>query len=79
MDDDNFTEVRIDLRGKERDLLVFSRPVLLYTVERDHLVLVVIVRDPKHAMRDDLFFTTDLDASPGDVPRCMPAAGASNA
>ncbi len=59
--------MRVDFRGKERDLLVFSRPVLWYTVDPDHLVLLVIVRDPEHVMRDDFFFTTDLDASPGDV------------
>ena len=67
MNEDKFTKVRVDFWGKERDLLVFSRPVLWYTVDPDHLVLPVIVRDPKHVMRDDFFFTTDLDASPGDV------------
>lgn len=65
--DDKFTEVRVDFRGTERDLLVWSRPVLWYTTDPEHLVFLVIVRGPEHAMRDDFFFTTDLDASPGDV------------
>ncbi|MGH9108085.1 MAG: IS701 family transposase [Acidimicrobiales bacterium] len=65
--DDKFAAVRVDFRGKERDLLVWSRPVLWYTTDPDHLVLLVIVRDPDGVMRDDFFFTTDLDASPGGV------------
>ncbi|MDA8283932.1 MAG: hypothetical protein M0Z42_11730, partial [Actinomycetota bacterium] len=65
--DDQFAAVRVDLRGTERDLLVWSRPVLWYTTDPDHLVLLVIVRDPQGVMRDDFFFTTDLAASPGDV------------
>jgi len=62
-----FSAVRVDFRGKERDLLVWSRPVLWYTTDPDHLVLLVIVRDPQDIMHDDFFFTTDLEASPGDV------------
>jgi hypothetical protein len=65
--DDKFASVRVDFRGTMRDLLVWSRPVLWYTTDPDHLVLLVIVRDPEGVMRDDFFFTTDLDASPGDV------------
>ena len=65
--DDQFAAVRVDFRGTERDLLVWSRPVLWYTTDPDHLVLLVIVRDPQGVMRDDFFFTTDLAASPGDV------------
>jgi len=65
--DDQFAAVRVDLRGTERDLLVWSRPVLWYTTSPDHLVLLVIVRDPKGVMHDDFFFTTDLAASPAHV------------
>jgi len=67
LQDDQFAAVRVDFRGTERDLLVWSEPVLWYTTDPDHLVLVVIVRDPGGVMRDDFFFTTDLAASPGDV------------
>ena len=65
--DDRFSAVRVDFRGSPRDFLVWSRPVLWYTTDPDHLVRLVIVRDPEHVMRDDFFFTTDLDAEPGDV------------
>jgi hypothetical protein len=65
--DDQFAAVRVDFRGTERDLLVWSCPVLWYTTDPDHLVLLVIVRDPEHVMRDDFFFTTDIETSPGDV------------
>ncbi len=64
---DKFSAVRVDFRGKERDLLVWSRPVLWYTTDPDHLVLLVVVRDPTGVMHDDFFFSTDLEASPGDV------------
>ena len=62
-----FSAVRVDFRGKERDLLVWSRPVLWYTTDPNHLVLLVIVRDPTGVMHDDFFFSTDLEASAGDV------------
>jgi len=62
-----FSTLRVDFRGKERDLLVWSRPVLWYTTDPDHLVLLVIVRDPDGVMRDDFLFTTGLEALPGDV------------
>lgn len=65
--DDQFTAVRVDFRGSPRDLLVWSRPVLWYSVDPDHQVLLVIVRDPEGVMHDDFFFTTDLSAAPGDV------------
>jgi hypothetical protein len=67
LNNDKFTAVRVDFRGKERDLLVWSRPVLWYTTNPDHLVAVVIVRDPTGVMHDDFFFSTDLDTPPGDV------------
>lgn len=64
--DEAFSAVRVDFRGNGRDLLVWSRPVLWYTTDPDHLVLLVIVRDPQGHMHDD-FFSTDLEALPGDV------------
>jgi hypothetical protein len=67
LSDDKFASVLVDFRGKQRDLLVWSRPVLWYTTDPDHLVLSVIACDPEHIMRDDFFFATDLDASPGEV------------
>ena len=67
LDDEAFTAVRVDFRGAPRDLLVWSRPVLWYSVDPDHQVLLVIVRDPTHVMHDDFFLTNDLDASPGEV------------
>jgi hypothetical protein len=67
LDDGAFTAVRVDFRGSPRDLLVWPRPVLWYSVDPEHRVLLVIVRDPEGVMHDDFFFTTDLDAAPGDV------------
>jgi len=64
---DEFSAVRVDFRGKERDLLVWSRLVLWYATDPNHLVALVIVRDPQGVMHDDFFFSTDLEASPGDV------------
>ena len=64
---DQFSAVRVDFRGKERDLLVWSRLVLWYTTDPDHLVLLVIVRDPAGVVHDDFFFSTDLEALLGDV------------
>jgi len=37
------------------------------TTDPDHLVLLVIVRDPQGIMHDDFLFTTDLQMSPRDV------------
>jgi hypothetical protein len=67
LSNDKFSALRVDFRGKERDLLVWSRPVLWYTTDPDHLVLLVIVRDPTGVMHDDFFFSTDLEAPPGYV------------
>jgi hypothetical protein len=67
LDDGAFSAVRVDFRGSPRDLLVWSFPVLWYSVDHDHLVLLVIVRDPEGVMHDDFFFTDDLDAAPGEV------------
>lgn len=67
VNNDKFTAVRVDFGGTERDLLVWSRPVLWYTTDPDHLVLLVVVRDPTGIMHDNFFFSTDLGTSPGDV------------
>jgi len=58
---------RVDFRGKERHLLVWSRAVLWYTTDPDTLLALVIVRDPAGVTHDDLFFSTDLGAPPEDV------------
>jgi len=65
--DGQFAAVRVDFRGTERDLLVWSQPVLRYTTDPDHLVLLVIVRNPKGVMHDEFFFTTDRAAPPAHV------------
>jgi hypothetical protein len=65
--DTAFTKEGVDWRGSGKDILVWSHPVLWYTVDKTRLVLPVIVRDPAHIMRDDFFFTTDLNTNPADV------------
>ena len=64
---DTFSAATVEWRGRTKDLLVWSRPVLWYSVDKVNLVLLVIVRDPQRVMHDDFFFTTDLNAVPGDV------------
>jgi hypothetical protein len=64
---DRFAAVNVNWRGTSKDLLVFSRHVLWYSVDKKDLVLLVIVRDPAGVMHDDFFFTTDLGAAPADV------------
>ena len=61
------TAAPVQWRGRTKDLLVWSRPVLWYTVDKANLVLLVIVRDPAGIMHDDFFFTTELGTAPGDV------------
>jgi len=65
--DDAFSTATVEWRGRAKDLLGWSRPVLWYLVDKVNLVLLVIVRDPEGIMHDDLFFTTALDVAPGDV------------
>jgi hypothetical protein len=65
--DDDMKAVSVAWRGGNKDILVFSRPVLWYEVDKKNLVLLVIVRDPAGVMRDDFFFTTDLQMAPGAV------------
>ena len=78
-----FTSVTVEWRGGTKDLLVWSRQVLWYTVDKEHLVQPVIVRDPTRRMHDDFFVTTDLTSSspptsmlhPPGSRRTMPAGG----
>ena len=62
---DAFSALVVSWRGRTKDVLVWSAPVLWYSVDKKNLVLLVIVRDPEGLMHDDFFFTTDLDAAPG--------------
>jgi hypothetical protein len=62
-----FDPVNVEWRGARKDLLVWSRPVLWYAVDKKNLVQLVIVRDPSGTMRDDFFFSTDLEVAPADV------------
>jgi len=67
LSDAAFAKVTVDFRGRVRDLLVWSRPVLWYSVHKVNLVLLAVVRDPERVMHDDFFFSTDLEANPADV------------
>ncbi len=67
LSNDAFSAAPVQWRGRTKDLLVWSRPVLWYTVDKANLVLLVIVRDPARIMHDDFFFTTELGTAPGDV------------
>jgi len=67
LSDAAFAKVTVDFRGRVRDLLVWSRPVLWYSVHKVNLVLLAVVRDPERVMHDDFFFSTDLKANPADV------------
>jgi hypothetical protein len=52
----------IDMRGHPVERLLHSQTVLWYHTCPDHLVRLVIVRDPDGKQHDDFFFTTDIDA-----------------
>ncbi|MDQ2729430.1 MAG: transposase [Actinomycetota bacterium] len=65
--DNDFTRADLDWRGRPKQLLVWSTPVLWYSIDHNHQMLLVIVRDPAGIMHDDFFFTTDLDANPAWV------------
>jgi len=54
---EEWKKVTLNLRGKQAERLVYSRRVLWYGLLPDHLVLLVIVRDPKGHQLDDFFFT----------------------
>lgn len=57
----------VDRRGRAVTALLWSRPVLWYSVCPGAQILLVVVRDPHGVERDDYFFTTDLSAAPPDV------------
>lgn len=56
--------VKVDIRGRTEERLVWTRQVLWYAVRKKDPVLLVIVRDPAGKERDDFFFTTDVKAVP---------------
>ena len=54
--------------GGKKKLLLFSRPALWYTPgERPVEIRYVITRDPAGKLRDEVFATTKLDASPAQI------------
>ncbi len=57
----------IDMRGHPVERLLHSQAVLWYHTCPDHLVRLVIVRDPNGKQHDDFFFTTDIDAQSSAV------------
>ena len=57
----------VDQRGKTIERQVHVRDVLWYTVNKNDLVRLVIVRDPAGIEPDDFFVTTDLTASGAEV------------
>lgn len=63
----DFQTVELDWRGRTVTRALWSRPVLWYSVCPGAMVLLVVVRDPAGVERDDLFFTTDLTATPSQV------------
>src|SRR5439155_5425444 len=54
---EEWKKVTLNLRGKQAERLVLSRRVLWYGLLPEHLVLLVIVRDPQGRQPDDFFFT----------------------
>ncbi len=58
--DDAFCHVSACWRGRTKELLVWSRPVLWCSVDKKNLVLLVVVRDLEGVMHEDFFSTTDL-------------------
>lgn len=60
---EEWQKVTLHLRGKNAERLVLTRRVLWYGMLADHLVLLVIVRDPRGHQRDDFYFTTDVDCA----------------
>jgi hypothetical protein len=61
---EEWKKVTLNLRGKQAERLVLSRRVLWYGLLPEHLVLLVIVRDPQGRQPDDFFFTTHVDCAP---------------
>ena len=63
----DWQKVTVDQRGKTIERQVHVRDVLWYTVNKNDLVRLVIVRDPAGIEPDDFFVTTDLTASGAEV------------
>jgi DDE superfamily endonuclease len=61
---EEWTRVTLNLRGKNVERMLLSHRVLWYGLLPEHLVLLVIVRDPQGRQPDDFFFTTDVDCAP---------------
>jgi hypothetical protein len=61
---EEWKKVALNLRGKQAERMVLSRRVLWYGLLPEHLVLLVIVRDPQGRQPDDFFFTTNVDCAP---------------
>lgn len=57
----------VTMRGKSQVRLLLTVDVLWYAVCPDHLVRLVICRDPEGREDDDFLFTTDLNAAPESV------------
>lgn len=64
-----WTKISACYRGRTTTLLVHTRDVLWYHVNKTDLVRLVIVRDPHGTQPDDYFVTTDLDTSAADTIR----------
>ncbi len=62
--DADFVKMPVDWRGQAKELMVWSTSVLWYALDKDHLVKLVVVRDPTQRMSDDFFCTSGLDADP---------------
>ena len=62
-----WSDVRIDVRGERVRRLLWALPVVWYAVCPDHPLLLVIVRDPDGKQPDDFFFSTNLAMPPEAV------------
>lgn len=61
---------KIDLYGNIVERQLYTYQALWYEVCPDHLVKIVIVRDPEGKKEDEYFFTTDLTMSAEDIVFC---------
>jgi len=65
--DKDFAPIEYDCRGKVVYALVWSTRVLWYSVDKNRLVTLVIVRDPDAIMHDDFFVTDDAEATDAEI------------
>ena len=61
---------KIDLYGEIVERQLFSFTALWYEVCPDHLIKIVIVRDPEGEKKDEYFFTTDLEMGLEEIVLC---------